>query len=74
MSNVLHLFAASLWNSLTGACFPPSYNILFQEESQFPSSAPLSRCTCYFSSIVALYLEWLLALFGANNYALEKYL
>ena len=50
---MLHLFG-----------IPCLQSILFQEESQFPPSAPLSLFTFNFSSIVALYLEWLLALFG----------
>ena len=59
--------AASLWNSLPGACFPSILqSILFQEESQFPQSAPLSLFTSYFSSNVALFLEWRYALFREN--------
>ena len=59
--------AASLWNSLPGACFPPSYDLsCFKRNLNSHLQLLWVYLLLYFSVIVALYLEWLLALFGVN--------
>ena len=65
-SNSIFPRTASLWNSLPGACFPPSYNLdCFKRNINSYLQLPWVIFTFNVFLLVAPYQEWLLALFGA---------
>ena len=66
-SNSFFPRTASLWNSLPGACFPPSYNLdCFKRNINSYLQLPWVIFIFNVFLLVAPYHEWLLALFGAN--------
>ena len=66
-SNSFFPRAASLWNSLPGACFPPSYNLdCFKRNINSYLQLPWVFFIFNVFLLVAPCHEWLLALFGAN--------